>query len=184
MTSQIRRSRRLSRTSVSSKLRRYRRPPWISLDDAALVAWQKSPFSSKATRKPRRAASRAMHAPLMPPPTTTRSWVCAAMCSRSRRIEARGAAASPIDATRARAGSEVVRDHGPGERTAAHLERDVDLGRERHRVHELRAAHGAVDLHVALVVPLPAGRGGVGRDDDIRRAGLEPAVLVERLVEV
>src|SRR5437764_3618678 len=50
-------------------------PPWTSFDDALLVPEAKSPLSMRATRRPRRAASRATPAPVMPPPRTSRSKV-------------------------------------------------------------------------------------------------------------
>src|SRR2546426_6291942 len=48
-------------------------PPWSILEDRLEVPEAKSPFSSKMTVLPRRAASRAMAVPLMPPPMTARS---------------------------------------------------------------------------------------------------------------
>src|SRR5512136_2920062 len=46
-------------------------------DDLLLVPLAKSPFSSRATARPRWAASRAMPAPLMPPPMMAMSKVSA-----------------------------------------------------------------------------------------------------------
>src|SRR5689334_632387 len=48
-------------------------PPWIILKEWAEVAPAKSSRSTKATERPRRAASNAAAAPNMPPPITTRS---------------------------------------------------------------------------------------------------------------
>ena len=45
----------------------------MSLDERAVVAEAKSPFSTSATESPRSARSRAAPAPAMPPPTMTTS---------------------------------------------------------------------------------------------------------------
>src|SRR5438132_7346522 len=61
------------------------------LPDRELVPSARSPFSHRMTRKPRPAASRAIPAPLMPPPMTRRSTMpvsSAFICTyRSARIE-------------------------------------------------------------------------------------------------
>src|SRR5581483_6153470 len=62
------------------------KPPWISLELCALVALAKSPLSIKATLRPRKDASRATQAPVMPPPMTSRSKVSFARRSRARRM--------------------------------------------------------------------------------------------------
>src|SRR5262245_18699086 len=49
-----------------------------------LVPEAKSPLSMRATRRPRREASRATPAPVMPPPMTTRSKEAPARADRSR----------------------------------------------------------------------------------------------------
>src|SRR5919199_2470236 len=53
----------------------------MSLDERLLVPEAKSLRSTSATRRPPRAASRAIPAPVMPPPMTSRSKVWAAACS-------------------------------------------------------------------------------------------------------
>ena len=62
-------------------------PPWTSLDDLEEVPEAKSPFSTRAVRSPRLAASSATPAPVMPPPTTTTSKRSAA---RRRRASSPG----------------------------------------------------------------------------------------------
>src|SRR4029453_10547879 len=57
----------------------------MSFDDRLEVPAAKSDFSTRATLYPREAASRATPAPVIPPPTTTRSKL-------SRSIEARASA--------------------------------------------------------------------------------------------
>src|SRR3990172_10754258 len=52
-------------------------------DERLLVPDAKSPFSTSATESPRMAASRAMDAPVMPPPMTARSK--ASLCRRFSR---------------------------------------------------------------------------------------------------
>src|SRR3972149_5467790 len=62
-------------------------------DERLLVPDAKSPFSTSATESPRIAASRAMDAPVMPPPMTARSNV--SLCrrfSKGPRSAARGGA--------------------------------------------------------------------------------------------
>src|SRR5262249_21411831 len=66
-------------------------PPWMSLDDRLDVPDAKSDCSTSATRSPRNAASRAMPAPLMPPPMTRRS-----KRSRSRPSSAASRQAGPF----------------------------------------------------------------------------------------
>jgi hypothetical protein len=53
----------------------------MSLVDLLLVPCAKSPFSTKATVKPRDAASKAIPAPVMPPPKTRMSKVLDLSCS-------------------------------------------------------------------------------------------------------
>src|SRR3954465_7906593 len=53
----------------------------MSLEEADEVAAPRSPFSTRTTDRPRPAASRAMPAPLMPPPMTRRSQFAAGMAA-------------------------------------------------------------------------------------------------------
>src|ERR1700722_3280024 len=48
-------------------------PPWIIFEDFEDVPDAKSPFSTRAVRRPRLAASRATPAPVIPPPMTRTS---------------------------------------------------------------------------------------------------------------
>jgi hypothetical protein len=48
-------------------------PPWMSRVERLLVPLPKSSFSTRAVWKPRIAASRATAAPVMPPPTISKS---------------------------------------------------------------------------------------------------------------
>src|SRR5881397_1004937 len=54
-------------------------PPWMSRDDTDDVPPPRSPLSTRAVRKPRRAASRAIPAPVIPPPMTSKSTGSAAI---------------------------------------------------------------------------------------------------------
>src|SRR5580692_2466548 len=67
------RSLNASQTSLKSNCSRYRRPPWISLLDRLEVPEARSRASTRATRRPRDAASRAAPAPVIPPPMTSTS---------------------------------------------------------------------------------------------------------------
>ena len=67
------RSRRDSWTRPNSRCSRYRRPPWTSREERPEVPEAKSSFSTRATERPRAAASRAMPAPVIPPPITSTS---------------------------------------------------------------------------------------------------------------
>src|SRR5438067_9950231 len=69
------RSRADCRTRPISPCSRYRRPPWTSLEERLDVPDAKSRASTRATAKPRVAASSATAAPVIPPPTTGRSNV-------------------------------------------------------------------------------------------------------------
>src|SRR3954470_18151719 len=53
----------------------------MSLEEAEEVAAPRSPFSTRTTDRPRAAASRAIPAPLMPPPMTRRSQFAAGMAA-------------------------------------------------------------------------------------------------------
>src|SRR3954463_3453427 len=53
----------------------------MSLEEAEEVAAPRSPFSTRTTDRPRPAASRAIPAPLMPPPMTRRSQFAAGMAA-------------------------------------------------------------------------------------------------------
>src|ERR1700692_156176 len=59
----------------------------MSLELCALVALAKSCFSISATLSPRNAASRAIQAPVIPPPMSRRSNSSLARRDRSRRME-------------------------------------------------------------------------------------------------
>ena len=65
-------------TNQKSNCLRYRNPPWISLVDLLEVPEAKSFFSIRATFIPREAASKAIPAPVIPPPITkiSNSVVC------------------------------------------------------------------------------------------------------------
>ena len=80
--SRVRRSRHASNTRRRWPCSRYRSPPWISRELRELVPAAKSPCSIKAVRIPRMAASRAMPAPVAPPPMIRRSSGSDAMISR------------------------------------------------------------------------------------------------------
>src|SRR5213592_1657488 len=54
-------------------------PPWMSRDDTDDVPPPRSPLSTSAVRKPRSAASRAIPAPVIPPPMTSKSTGSAAI---------------------------------------------------------------------------------------------------------
>src|SRR5437773_10087521 len=54
-------------------------PPWMTRDDTDDVPPPRSPLSTRAVRKPRRAASRAIPAPVIPPPMTSKSTGSAAI---------------------------------------------------------------------------------------------------------
>src|SRR6266568_1037570 len=56
-------------------------PPWMSRDECEDVPPPKSPLSTRAVRKPRNAASRAIPAPVIPPPMTSTSTGSAAIDS-------------------------------------------------------------------------------------------------------
>jgi hypothetical protein len=70
-----------SRTSRTSPSWRYRRPPWMSFEEALDVPAPKSPRSTSATARPARAASAAIPAPMIPPPMTSRSNLRLPSCS-------------------------------------------------------------------------------------------------------
>src|SRR6185369_17704679 len=70
-------------------------PPCTSRDVRPLVPPARSPFSKRMVRSPRRAASRAMPAPWIPPPITTRSYrpkLGISVASRRRRFGAEATA--------------------------------------------------------------------------------------------
>src|SRR5580658_9052045 len=71
-----------SRTRPKSPCSRYRRPPWISREERPEVPAAKSSFSTSATEYPRAAASRAMPAPVIPPPMTSTSNRSSAILAR------------------------------------------------------------------------------------------------------
>src|SRR5256884_9513542 len=54
-------------------------PPWMSREDSDEVPPPRSPLSTTAVRKPRSAASRAIPAPVIPPPMTRTSTGSAAI---------------------------------------------------------------------------------------------------------
>src|SRR5256885_445442 len=56
-------------------------PPWMSRDECEDVPPPKSPLSTRAVRKPRNTASRAIPAPVIPPPMTSTSTGSAAIDS-------------------------------------------------------------------------------------------------------
>src|SRR4051795_9774737 len=58
----------------------------MSLLEAEEVALARSSFSTSSTLRPRPAASRAMPAPLMPPPMTRRSYAAWSMASGGARL--------------------------------------------------------------------------------------------------
>src|SRR6185312_8806630 len=83
--SRISRSMSALRTSAMCRCSRYRSPPWMSLVLAEEVWAARSSCSQSRTESPRPAASRAIPAPLIPPPTIRTSYVPECCMSRSYR---------------------------------------------------------------------------------------------------
>src|SRR6266571_1186168 len=81
--SRTRRSRLASKTRWNARCSRYRMPPWMRRDECEDVPAPKSDLSTSAVRKPRNAASRAIPAPVMPPPITSTSTGVRAMDARA-----------------------------------------------------------------------------------------------------
>ena len=82
-------------------------PPWMRRDETEDVPPPKSPLSMSAARKPRKAASRAMPAPVIPPPMTSTStgsaaiaWSAAALvrCEKGASLVVRSPAWPPLGA--------------------------------------------------------------------------------------
>src|SRR5260370_18148848 len=69
---------------VSQSNSRYRGPPWIIQLELPVVPPPQSPFSSSSTDNPRRARSRAMPAPVTPPPMMHTSCALGAVKRSSR----------------------------------------------------------------------------------------------------
>src|SRR5882762_117845 len=96
--SRTRRSRLASNTRWNARCSRYRMPPWIRRDECDDVPAPKSDLSTSAVRNPRSAASRAIPAPVMPPPMTSTSTgvstmdaqAAARVCSNSPPLGAGG----------------------------------------------------------------------------------------------
>src|SRR3954466_10448739 len=91
----------------------------MSLLEAEEVALARSSFSASSTLRPRPAASRAMPAPLMPPPMTRRSYAASSMASGGARS--------------CTAGEEMLRelDETGAALAARHIGRQVDHARRR-----------------------------------------------------
>src|SRR5262249_34522501 len=149
-----------SRTRAMSPCCRERTPPWISLELRLEVPAAKSTASSSATERPRRAASRAIPAPVMPPPTTSRSR------SASGRAARAVARAAGVNAAMARPGRLLLR----AELVEGRL-RLGDLVGAAFFLRDLQRAGGEADCLVA-VTALPAGLG----ERDARRHGVVVAL--------
>src|SRR5256885_13473037 len=92
-------------------------PPWTSRDDSDEVPPPRSPWSTTAVRKPRSAASRAIPAPVIPPPitrTSTGSDAIEARAAARGRCEKGGSLVGVLQLGPAAGAGEGSRLHRPG----------------------------------------------------------------------